>query len=80
MTACAGCGGEARPIAALLLAAPIVLGAVGGAGLLVFDDTALVKPALVATGALFAALVVVLVIFAVRVMTGKTCAGCGRSK
>ena len=74
------CGRPARPLAAVLLIAPLVVGALGAAIVLAGKELGHGREAAWGVGAVFAVLVAALVWLAARILTGAACAGCGRAR
>ena len=74
------CGRPARPLAAVLLIAPIVAGALGAAAVLAGKELGHGREAAWAVGAVFAVIVGALIWLAARILSGSACAGCGRAR
>jgi hypothetical protein len=73
------CGRDARPLFPILFAAPIVLGALAAAILLLTRRGGADGAAFIAVTIPFGAFVTALILFAVRVLRGRACGQCGRS-
>lgn len=80
MTACGSCGRPARPLALILLAAPIVAGAPAAALVVAARGTEHERAGILAGGAVIAAVAAGLLWFALRVVRGRACPGCGRGR
>jgi hypothetical protein len=74
------CGRPARPLAAILLATPMIAGALASALVILASGTPLARSAQIVAAVLFAAFLGGLLVFALRVAGGRACAGCGRAR